>query len=105
MVGGVLYVDDVKQSVGVVLEAMSSNEVTKYTAIKWAPSGIASCNCPGWTTNTKHKGKGLAARSCKHTVKVKGMTQSVYLVNSILPQSTQPVVGNTERSGRSIELD
>lgn len=107
IVGGTLHVDGKAQKAEVVLEEMSSNGVTKYTAIKWGPSGIASCNCPGWTNNAKHKGKDLTARSCKHTKKVAAMTSSSYLVGPILPQQPQspPATGGTSRTGRGIELD
>jgi hypothetical protein len=103
-VSGTLHVDGVPQEPEVVYEVMSSNGVTKYTAIRWKPSQVTSCNCPGWTTNAKHKGKDIAGRSCKHTAAVKVMTRSVFLAGTAhLPAAPAP--GNTERSGRGVELD
>ena len=110
IVDGTLYVDGKKQTPDVVYEEMSSNGVTKYTAIKWGPSMIASCNCPGWTTNAKHKGKAITERTCKHTKKVATMAASHYLVDLSFPGSNLPHPGPapsaaSARTGRGIELD
>jgi hypothetical protein len=105
LVQGVLYVDGKPEKPAVVLEALSSTGTgTRYTAIKWGPSGITSCDCPGWTMSGKNKGKTLTERSCKHTKRVATMTASIHLSNQILPPSTEPTPG-TQRAGRSIELD
>jgi hypothetical protein len=107
IVGGILHVDGKAEKPGVVLETRSSNGIAKYAAVKWAPSGICTCNCPGWSTNVKHRGKPLNERSCKHTKQVATMSTSSYLPSDTLPSTppTIPIVGNVERSGRGVELD
>jgi hypothetical protein len=105
MIQGILYVYGQPEKADVVLEAMSSNGITKYTAIRWAPSGIASCNCPGWTQSTRNRGKPLSERSCKHTKQVATMPTSVHLPSQILPASSTGPMPGTARAGRSIELD
>jgi hypothetical protein len=44
-------------------EFLSSNGVTKYTAVAWA-DGTTSCNCTGWSTSKK------TPRQCKHSRQV-----------------------------------
>lgn len=62
---GVMTVGGRQQDPQRILEAASSNGLTKYTAIVWRDpdSGAlrTSCNCPGWAI------KRGATRSCKHT--------------------------------------
>jgi hypothetical protein len=105
MVQGVLHVNGQPQTADVVYEEMSSNGITKYTAVKWKPAGITSCNCPGWTTNVRHRGKPLTERRCKHTDKLQNLTVSVYLPSQTLLPPVTPITGNTQRSGRGVELD
>jgi hypothetical protein len=105
IVGGILHVDGRPEKAGVILQALSSNQSTIYTAIRWTPSNIASCNCPGWTNSVKNKGKGISERSCKHTKQVAGMTHSVTLDGSNLPPMSSPAAGHAGRAGRGIELD
>ncbi len=57
---GVMLVDGISQTLVRTIDRMSSNNVTRYTAIEWADPATderrTSCNCPGWANR----------RACKH---------------------------------------
>lgn len=62
---GTLIVDGVLQDPVRIYEAVSTNGLSKYTAVEWVHPTTGdrrlSCNCPGWTIK-----KG-PVRGCKHT--------------------------------------
>lgn len=48
-----------------VMEATSSNRLTKYLVILWNDD-VLSCNCPGWTILKKDSRNRPKPRTCKH---------------------------------------
>lgn len=96
-----MHVNDVPQFIVRMLQRVSSNQITRYTAIEWADPSTderrTSCNCPGWANR----------RACKH---VKELTDNpgIGLVSdddiqlpSTITATPRPVTHRTE-DGRNL---
>ena len=81
----------------IILELLSSNGVTVYTAIRWKKSQRASCNCPGWANN----------RECKHSREVLSADRSSYKnrETSLLRAVKEDSVEVGGRRARQLQFD
>lgn len=75
-----------------ILESLSSNGRTVYTATLWA-DGDTSCNCPGWASR----------KSCKHSKAAASITADVRITRDAggTPIVVQAATGR--RTGRIVE--
>jgi hypothetical protein len=90
---------NVAEAVDVIYQERDPDDQGRiYTAIRWRPSRIATCNCREW-----REAKGHAeSRRCRHIARLATIDRSVLVSN---PPPPVPAVGHTGRAGRGIELD
>ena len=95
---GTLLLDDgSKDEAEIVLELLSSNGTTVYTAIRWKLSQLVSCNCPGWAFK----------KDCKHAREAGAAKRSTYQnrETSLLRQVNEAVVDIGDRRSRGLKFN
>jgi hypothetical protein len=95
---GILLLDDgSRDEVEIVLELLSSNGTTVYTAIRWKLSQLVSCNCPGWAFK----------KDCKHAREVRGAKASTYRnrETALLRQVKESVMDIGDRRSRGLKFN